>query len=154
MSEEMVNNEVMEEVTAAPAQNGHRKPRQPETPAAPAEASAVPAPAAQAAAAAAIPTPAPAGVQAAVAETQASFTPEEQAKIDQFAETSMSRTRTMVLQYGVGAQQKLAEFSGIRPDQRQDPGSGTGRRPAVGSGHGDQDHRRGEEGHLRPVPER
>ena len=114
MSEEMVNNEVMEEVTAAPAQNEApaETPAAPvEAPAAPAEASAVPAPAAQAAAAAAIPTPAPAGVQAAVAETQASFTPEEQAKIDQFAETIDVSDTTMVLQYGVGAQQKLAEFS-------------------------------------------
>ncbi|MBQ9061044.1 MAG: toxic anion resistance protein [Firmicutes bacterium] len=52
-----------------------------------------------------------AAVQAAVAETEAKFTPEEQAKIDQFAQTIDVSDTTMVLQYGVGAQQKLAEFS-------------------------------------------
>lgn len=80
--DEMNNNEVMEEVT--------------------------PQAQAQAAMQAA---PAPASVQAAVAETEAKFTPEEQAKIDQFAETIDITDTGMVLQYGVGAQQKLAEFS-------------------------------------------
>ena len=46
-----------------------------------------------------------------MAETEAKFTPEEQAKIDQFAQTIDVSDTTMVLQYGVGAQQKLAEFS-------------------------------------------
>ena len=49
--------------------------------------------------------------QAAMADTQMKFTPEEQAKIDQFAETINVNDTTMVLQYGSGAQQKLAEFS-------------------------------------------
>ena len=59
-----------------------------------------------------IPAAAPvASAQAAVAETQTKFTPEEQAKIDQFAQTIDVTDSTMVLQYGSGAQAKLAEFS-------------------------------------------
>lgn len=69
--------------------------------AAPATASAAPA-----APAAAVQSP-----QAAVAETETKFTPEEQAKIDQFAQTIDVKDSSMVLQYGAGAQQKLAEFS-------------------------------------------
>lgn len=65
----------------------------------------------QAAPAQAMAAAAPASAAAAVADTQAKFTPEEQAKIDQFAETIDVSDTTMVLQYGVGAQQKLAEFS-------------------------------------------
>ncbi len=78
-----------------------------------ASAPAAPAPAAQAAQAAVaeMAPPTPAGVQAAVTETQTKFTPEEQAKIDQFAQTIDVNDTTMVLQYGAGAQQKLAEFS-------------------------------------------
>lgn len=59
-----------------------------------------------------IPAAAPvASAQAAVAETQTKFTPEEQAKIDQFAQTIDVTDSAMVLQYGSGAQAKLAEFS-------------------------------------------
>ncbi len=65
----------------------------------------------QAAPAQAMAAAAPASAAAAVADTQTKFTPEEQAKIDQFAETIDVSDTTMVLQYGVGAQQKLAEFS-------------------------------------------
>ncbi|MBQ9015950.1 MAG: toxic anion resistance protein [Firmicutes bacterium] len=95
--DEMNNNEVMEEVT---------------------QAQAVAQVADQA-------VPAPAAVQAAVAETEAKFTPEEQAKIDQFAETIDVSDTTMVLQYGVGAQQKLAEFSesALNSVKTQDLGS-------------------------------
>lgn len=92
MTEEMGNREIIEEVAAAADQ----------APAAQAQAQA---------AVAAMAAPAPAGVQAAVAETEAKFTAEEQEKIDQFAETIDITDTTMVLQYGVGAQQKLAEFS-------------------------------------------
>ena len=53
----------------------------------------------------------PAGVTQAVSESSTKFTPEEQAKIDQFAETIDVTDTAMVLQYGAGAQQKLAEFS-------------------------------------------
>lgn len=100
--DEMNNNEVMEEVTQEAA----------ETVAAEAAPAVDPQQQAQAVAQAIAQTaPAPAAVQAAVAETEAKFTPEEQAKIDQFAQTIDVSDTTMVLQYGVGAQQKLAEFS-------------------------------------------
>ena len=49
--------------------------------------------------------------QAVAMETETKFTPEEQAKIDQFAQTIDVKDTGMVLQYGVGAQQKLSEFS-------------------------------------------
>lgn len=100
--DEMNNNEVMEEVTQEAA----------ETVAAETAPAVDPQQQAQAVAQAIAQTaPAPAAVQAAVAETEAKFTPEEQAKIDQFAQTIDVSDTTMVLQYGVGAQQKLAEFS-------------------------------------------
>ena len=100
--DEMNNNEVMEEVTQEAA----------ETVAAEAAPAVDPQQQAQAVAQAIAQTaPAPSAVQAAVAETEAKFTPEEQAKIDQFAQTIDVSDTTMVLQYGVGAQQKLAEFS-------------------------------------------
>ena len=100
--DEMNNNEVMEEVTQEAA----------ETVAAEAAPAVDPQQQAQAVAQAIAQTaPTPAAVQAAVAETEAKFTPEEQAKIDQFAQTIDVSDTTMVLQYGVGAQQKLAEFS-------------------------------------------
>ena len=100
--DEMNNNEVMEEVTQEAA----------ETIVAEAAPAVDPQQQAQAVAQAIAQTaPAPSAVQAAVAETEAKFTPEEQAKIDQFAQTIDVSDTTMVLQYGVGAQQKLAEFS-------------------------------------------
>jgi len=100
--DEMNNNEVMEEVTQEAA----------ETVVAEAAPAVDPQQQAQAVAQAIAQTaPAPSAVQAAVAETEAKFTPEEQAKIDQFAQTIDVSDTTMVLQYGVGAQQKLAEFS-------------------------------------------
>ena len=49
--------------------------------------------------------------QAVAAESEAKFTPEEMAKIEQFAQTIDVKDTSMVLQYGVGAQQKLSEFS-------------------------------------------
>ena len=49
--------------------------------------------------------------QAVAMETETKFTPEEQAKINQFAQTIDVKDTGMVLQYGVGAQQKLSEFS-------------------------------------------
>lgn len=73
------------------------------------QAAEAPAPqAAQAAAYAPEPTPSP--VPASAAE-ESKFTPEEQAKIDQFASTINIKDTAAVLQYGSGAQQKLAEFS-------------------------------------------
>ena len=100
--DEMNNNEVMEEVTQEAT----------ETVVAEAAPAVDPQQQAQAVAQAIAQTaPAPSAVQAAVAETEAKFTPEEQAKIDQFAQTIDVSDTTMVLQYGVGAQQKLAEFS-------------------------------------------
>ena len=107
MSEEMVNKDVVEEVTA-PAETAPEAAVEPEPVPAAAAAQAATAVAAQTAQMAAA---APAAVQAAVSETESKFTPEEQAKIDQFAETIDVTDTTMVLQYGVGAQQKLAEFS-------------------------------------------
>ena len=71
-----------------------------------------PAPQAQAQMAAPAPSaPQVTAAQAAVSESQMKFTPEEQAKIDKFAETINVSDTNMVLQYGSGAQQKLAEFS-------------------------------------------
>ncbi len=49
--------------------------------------------------------------QAVAEESEAKFTPEEMAKIEQFAQTIDVKDTSMVLQYGVGAQQKLSEFS-------------------------------------------
>lgn len=71
-----------------------------------------PAPQAQAQMAAPAPSaPQVTAAQEAVSESQMKFTPEEQAKIDKFAETINVSDTNMVLQYGSGAQQKLAEFS-------------------------------------------
>ena len=105
MSEETLNKEVIadaaEDAAAIEAEA-----------AAAAEAEEVPAPMSTAAMAQAMASvPAPPSVQAAVSETETKFTAEEQAKIDAFAETIDVSDTTMVLQYGVGAQQKLAEFS-------------------------------------------
>ena len=49
--------------------------------------------------------------QQAVAESDSKFTPEEMNKIRQFADTIDIKDTGTVLQYGVGTQQKLAEFS-------------------------------------------
>ena len=64
-----------------------------------------PAPQAQAQMAAPAPSaPQVTAAQAAVSESQMKFTPEEQAKIDKFAETINVSDTNMVLQYGSGAQ--------------------------------------------------
>ena len=49
--------------------------------------------------------------QQAVAEAETKFTPEEMEKIRSFADTIDIKDTGTVLQYGVGTQQKLAEFS-------------------------------------------
>ncbi len=69
------------------------------------QAPAAPAPQAQQAQAA------PAAAPAAQAQQASKFTPEEQAKIRQFAESIDIKDTGTVLQYGAGTQQKLAEFS-------------------------------------------
>lgn len=55
--------------------------------------------------------PLQAQAQQAVRETNDAFTPEEKEKIAQYAETIDLTDTGTVLQYGVGTQQKLAEFS-------------------------------------------